>query len=66
MKEGITEGLKLLSQVFKLIERVFVPIICDQIDNSLQFGFIQGHATTDAFVRLPQMQECLYKKVYLL
>ena len=41
IEPGNRRELKLLDQVVKAIERVLVPIICNQIDiNSMQFGFI--------------------------
>ena len=55
---GNYRGSKLLEHTMKVLERIVEGIIRQQVDiNSIQFGFMSGHSTTDAIFVIRQMQE---------
>ena len=48
--KGNCRGLKLTNQILEIVERVTLKIITEQVDvNGIQFSFMPGYKTTDAF-----------------
>ena len=63
LDRGNYRGLNLTDQALKVVERVIEKIIreCIVIDD-MQFGFMPGRGTTDAFFIVRQLQETFLAK----
>ena len=58
MECGSYKGIKLLEHAMKVVERIFVYRIRQQIEiDDMQFGFMKGKGTVDAIFMARQMQE---------
>ena len=58
MECGSYRGIKWLEHAMKVVERIFEHRIRQQIEiDDMQFGFMKGKGTTDAFFMARQMQE---------
>ena len=54
--------LKLLEHAMKVVERIFVHRIWQQIEvDDMQFGFMKGKGITDTIFAVRQMQENFYR-----
>jgi len=58
MECGSYRGIKFLEHAMKVVERIFVYRIRQQIEiDDMQFGFMKGKGTVDAIFMARQMQE---------
>ena len=63
LDRGNYRGVKLTDQVLKVVERVLEKIIREYVViDDMQFGFIPGHATTDAIFIVRKLQEKFLEK----
>jgi len=58
MRSESYRGMKLLEHAMKVVERIFVYRIQQEIEvDDMQFGCVKGKGTTDAIFIVRQMQE---------